>query len=87
MEATVDPTLRPGDVVATKTGLMAFTGTKDKVAEFTPANDYRGLSKTSRDKLSDVKIMPPTPVSTVTPAIIPSAADQRGNNDRNQAAR
>ena len=87
MEATVDPTLRPGDVVATKTGLMAFTGTKDKVAEFTPANDYRGLSKTSRDKLSDVKIMPPTPVSTVTPAIIPSAADRRGNNDRNQAAR
>src|SRR5476651_782138 len=25
MDATADPTLRPGDVVATKTGLMAFT--------------------------------------------------------------
>lgn len=32
-----DPTLRRGDVVATKTGLIAFTGTTDKVATFTPA--------------------------------------------------
>jgi len=32
-----DPTLRAGDMVATKTGLMAFTGTTNKVATFAPA--------------------------------------------------
>jgi len=71
MDATTDPTLRPGDVVATKTGLIAFTGTKNNVADFTPIDGYRGLSKNSRDKLSDVKIMPASPGATeVTAATI-----------------
>jgi len=85
MDTTSDPTLRPGDVVATESGLMAFTGTRDKVADFTPIDAYRGLSKDSRDKLSDVKIMPPNPGATaVTPATISTAADRR-DNDRNSA--
>ena len=33
-----DPTLRPGDIVATKTGLMAFTGKAGSVAQFTPVD-------------------------------------------------
>jgi hypothetical protein len=71
MDATTDPTLRPGDVVATKTGLIAFTGTKNNVADFTPIDTYRGLSKNSRDKLADVKIMPASPGATeVTAATI-----------------
>jgi Protein of unknown function (DUF2865) len=37
-----DPTLRPGDMVATKSGLMAFTGTTNKVATFAPAPPPRG---------------------------------------------
>jgi hypothetical protein len=36
MNAKNDPTLRPGDMVATNGGLMAFKGMKDQTAEFTP---------------------------------------------------
>jgi hypothetical protein len=62
VDAKSDPTLRAGDVVATKSGLVAFTGGKsNNVAEFTPIDSYRGLNKTSRDKLSEIKIMPPNP--------------------------
>ena len=73
MYVNKDPTLRPGDIVATKTGLVAFTGGNNNVANFTPIDSYRGLSQSSRDKLSDVKIMPAAPghedltTATVTP--------------------
>jgi hypothetical protein len=85
MDANTDPTLRPGDVVATKTGLMAFTGGKDKVANFTPIDSYRGMSQTARDKLADVKIMPPTPGAEETTATITRAGPPV--NTRAQAAR
>jgi hypothetical protein len=65
VDVNADATLRPGDVVATKSGLLAFTGAKkgdkNNVADFTPVDAYRGLSQSARDKLSQVKIMPPTP--------------------------
>jgi hypothetical protein len=60
-DISTDPTLRPGDIVATKSGLVAFTGMKNKVADFTPIDGNRGVSKSTREKLSDVKIMPPNP--------------------------
>ncbi len=58
MDVNNDPTLRHGDVVATKNGLMAFAGAKNNVADFTPIDNYRGLSQAARGKLSSVKIMP-----------------------------
>jgi hypothetical protein len=61
VDATTDPTLRPGDIVATKSGMVAVTGMKNKVAEFAPINDYRGVPKSTRDKLAGVKIMPHAP--------------------------
>lgn len=61
MDVKTDPTLRPGDIVATKTGLMAFTGMNNKVADFAPLDSYRGVPKSSRDKLAGVKIMPVSP--------------------------
>ena len=85
VDVNTDPTLRPGDVVATKTGLMAFTGAKDKVANFTPIDSYRGLSQIARDKLADVKIMPAAPGTEETTASIPRAAPPV--NTRAQAAR
>ena len=86
MDAKSDPTLRPGDIVATKTGLVAFTGSQNKVADFTPVSNYRGMSQNTRDKLSDVKIMPPNPgAAEITTATIPTAADRRRNNDRSSA--
>jgi hypothetical protein len=85
VDVNTDPTLRPGDVVATKTGLMAFTGAKDKVANFTPIDSYRGLSQMSRDKLADVKIMPAAPSTEETTGAIPRAGPPV--NTRNQATR
>ena len=49
-----DPTLRPGDVVATENGLMAFTGTKDRAADFTPGGKLsRLLQQLSRHVVGD----------------------------------
>jgi hypothetical protein len=57
IKATEDPTLRPGDVVATADGLVAFTG--ERTDAFTPVENYSRFSKGYREKLSAIKIMPP----------------------------
>lgn len=49
-----DPTLRPGDIVATNDGLMSYRGNNGKSAEFTPVLDR---------KLADVQVRP-APIST-----------------------
>jgi hypothetical protein len=85
MDVNADPTLRPGDVVATKTGLMAFTGAKDKVANFTPIDSYRGMPQSARDKLADTKILPTSAGADETTATIPRAGPPV--NTRAQAAR
>lgn len=54
-----DPTLKPGDVVVTQHGLMAFTGVGDKNAEFSPAADYPRFSRAYRDKLAAMRIAAP----------------------------
>jgi len=63
VDAKSDPTLRAGDVVATKSGLMAFTGTRNKTADFTPVGNYRALSQSERNKLSGLKIQENTPAA------------------------
>jgi hypothetical protein len=83
MDVNADPTLRPGDVVATKTGLVAFTGANNKVANFTPIDAYRGMSQNARDKLSDVKIMPLTPGhDELTTATVTPVSDRSAGTDR-----
>ena len=37
-ELSRDPTLRPGDIVSTKQGLMAYNGKSGKADAFTPVN-------------------------------------------------
>jgi Protein of unknown function (DUF2865) len=61
VDVKTDPTLRPGDIVATKRGLVAFTGMKNNVADFTPLDTYRRVPMSTRNKLAGVKIMPPNP--------------------------
>ena len=86
MDIDNDPTLRPGDVVATKSGLAAFTGSKNNVADFTPVDNYRGIPKSARDKLSEVKIMPPNPgAGEVTAATITHVSDRVRNDERRRA--
>ncbi|HEY4141037.1 MAG TPA: DUF2865 domain-containing protein [Pseudolabrys sp.] len=87
MDVNKDPTLRPGDIVATKTGLVAFTGANNTVANFTPIDSYRGLPQSARDKLSDVKIMPPTPGhDELTTATVTPVTDRPRTNGRNTQA-
>jgi hypothetical protein len=59
IDAATDPTLRPGDVVTTRNGMIAFAGRKNGTAEFTPAASYPHFSKGYRDKLAAMQIMPP----------------------------
>lgn len=87
MDVAADPTLRQGDIVATKTGLVAFTGTKNNVAAFTPIDEYRGLSKNARDKISEIKIMPPTPVAADIPTATISRNVRADDNRRAQLER
>jgi hypothetical protein len=50
-----DPTLRPGDVVATKNGLMAVTGGRDTSGAFTPVANAN-LPKAERAALSQLRV-------------------------------
>ncbi len=75
LDAKTDPTLRPGDIVATGTGLVAFNGGRsNKVANFTPIDAAR-FNKTEREKLTQIKVTPAADEDTT--ASIP--ADFKGN--------
>ncbi len=80
LDAANDPTLRQGDIVATKSGLMAFTGNRNSTAEFTPVENYSRLSKSAREKLAETKVMPRTAGSAANAEItsaIPVADNPR----------
>jgi hypothetical protein len=84
IDVNSDPTFKPGDVVTTKSGLMAFTGMKNKVAEFTPVGSSR-LPKDYRDKLAGMKIMPPNPGAPKSkPVTLPLA---KAHDDSRHSAR
>jgi hypothetical protein len=86
IDAKSDPTLRPGDVVATQDGLVAFAGSKNKTAEFTPVESYRGFPQSYRDKLSELKVMPPNAgVPEVTSSVMLPVADKARDDDRRRA--
>jgi hypothetical protein len=75
IDALRDPTLRPGDVVTTKNGFMAFAGGN---ADFTPVQDYARFSKSYRAKLSAMRIASPAPGAPGQFSLAaPSADDNR----------
>jgi hypothetical protein len=55
VDVNSDPTLRRGDVVATKEGMMVVSGKTATGAQFTAADSYRGLSEQQRRKLADME--------------------------------
>ena len=60
-----DPTLRPGDIVATEDGLATYNnGGKSKTAAFTPIKSSSG--EWAR-RLSEVKVAPAPPVEKIVP--------------------
>ncbi len=87
VDVTTDPTLRPGDIVATKTGLVAFTGMKNKVAEFVPIKDDRGVPQNTRAKLAGVKIMPPAPGASKLVSLTGHTGVSRDDNRSAQLSR
>jgi len=65
IDAASDPTLRPGDVVATPNGLVAFTGAKDNSVNFTPVQSYSRFPQSIRAQLSALRVTPQdAPVAT-----------------------
>jgi hypothetical protein len=81
MKASEDPTLRQGDVVATEDGFVAYSGSRKRVADFTPINSASGVSADSKRQLSQTRIAP-----VVAPAgsaqTVNSAASGRDGNTR-----
>lgn len=61
VDLSLDTTLRPGDIVATANGLVAYSGVKagnSQSAEFTPVAEYPGLTAELRARLGEMKVMP-----------------------------
>jgi uncharacterized protein DUF2865 len=61
MDIHSDPTLRPGDIVVTKDGLMVFKGAKQvpyQTSDFVPPEDYKGLPAGMRRTLAELKVAP-----------------------------
>lgn len=72
IDATTDPTLRPGDLVVTENAILAFTGAQgDRTTAFTPVENFRGLTVAERARLADTKIMQTAPAASDTTASIP----------------
>jgi len=86
IDIKTDPTLRPGDIVATESGLVSVTGMKNRVAEFTPIENDRAIPKSTREKLAGVKIMP-TAAPRTAPVTMAAAPRPRDENRSAQLAR
>lgn len=80
IDVKTDPTLRPGDIVATRSGLVAVKAIKNKVADFAPIESDRAVPRSTREKLAGMKIMPT--VRGATPVTMSS----RGHADDNRRA-
>ena len=61
VDISVDSTLRPGDVVATATGFVAYNGGRGASGDsFTPVASYPGLTPATRARLGETKVAPVT---------------------------
>lgn len=83
VEPTEDPTLRPGDIVATNEGLSIFHGKGSRSAEFTPISTSSG--EWAR-RLAEIKVRPAPPMAKVEPVAEDTAKPARKSR-RVQATR
>jgi Protein of unknown function (DUF2865) len=80
-----DPTLRGGDIVATKAGLMAYSGGANGPT-FTPISTYAGLSADLRRQLTETKIEPAAEESTPPPVRQAEASPSRSTKNKRAQA-
>jgi len=77
VDLTLDTSLRSGDVVATTSGLVAYTGVRvgaGQTAEFTPVASYPGLTADVRARLGEMKVAPVAAEILATTAPLPEAS-------------
>jgi hypothetical protein len=87
IEATQDPTLRPGDIVATSEGLATFNGkrdTKSDTAEFTPIK--RSSGEWAR-RLAEIKVRPAPPQHPVETTAAAASEDVKPKARSRRASR
>jgi hypothetical protein len=82
VSAMTDPTLRPGDIVATNEGLVNFRGRASKTAEFTPIDASRGAWA---QKLSEIKVRPAPPSQKIEVAPVEDKEANIRRKDRRRA--
>ena len=61
IDLALDNSLRPGDVVATTDGLVAYSGPRGgsgPTADFTPVSNYPGLTPEVRARLNEIRVAP-----------------------------
>jgi hypothetical protein len=77
VDLTLDSSLRAGDVIATTSGLVAYSGIKlgiNQTAEFTPVASYPGLTAEVRARLGEMKVAPVVAETVATQAPLPEVA-------------
>jgi hypothetical protein len=76
IDLTLDSSLRPGDVIATTDGLVAYSGVKagSPRAEFTPIASYPGLTADVRARLGAMKVGPVGAETIATEIALPEAS-------------
>ena len=95
IDLSLDSSLRPGDVIATTDGLVAYSGVRignDQTPEYTPVASYPGLTAEVRARLNEMKVAPvradiasdPVTTGSVSPApagpvLRPTLRDKRAD--------
>jgi uncharacterized protein DUF2865 len=77
VDLTLDTSLRPGDVIATTNGLVAYSGVKvgaGQTAEFTPVASYPGLTAEVRARLGEMKVAPVAAETVASEMPLPEAS-------------
>jgi hypothetical protein len=95
VDLALDGSLRPGDVVATTNGLLAYSGSRansgqgssGRGSDFTPVASYPGLTADVRARLGEMKVAPVSaemiasdvPLSDVTSSVAPATMAPKRN--------
>jgi hypothetical protein len=77
VDLTLDSSLRPGDVIATASGLVAYSGIRggaDQSPDFTPVASYPGLTANVRARLGEMKVAPVTAETVANDAPLADAS-------------